>query len=65
MREGKFFSDDLILMLTSGDATCTVHLVQLAENYIEVQTKDAMTQKLKDASFHFVIIQPTSHRQKL
>ena len=65
MRDGKFFSDDLILMLTSGDATCTVHLVQLAENYIEVQTKDAMTQKLKDASFHFVIIQPTSHRQKL
>ncbi|MDB9542291.1 hypothetical protein PN472_03825, partial [Microcystis aeruginosa CS-1036] len=65
MRDGKFFSDDLILMLTSGDATCTVHLVQLADNYIEVQTKEAATQKPKDASFHFVIIQPTSHRQKL
>ena len=65
MRDGKFFSDDLILMLTSGDATCTVHLVQLAEKYIEVQTRDATTQKPKDASFHLVIIKPTSHQQRL
>ena len=50
--------DKAIVLLTSLDAECTVHLVSISP--FRVITRDTETQKLKDASFNFVIILPTS-----
>ncbi|GBF55747.1 hypothetical protein N0824_03632 [Microcystis sp. 0824] len=54
--------DKAIVLLTSLDAECTVDLVSISP--FRVITRDAKTQKLKDASFNFVIILPTSSDRK-
>ena len=54
--------DKAIVLLTSLDAECTVHLLSISP--FRVITKDAKTQGSKDASFNFVIILPTSSDRK-
>ena len=49
-----------IVMLTSLDEGCTVHPEFTYREFFTVRTKDAKSQELKNASFNFVIILPTS-----
>jgi hypothetical protein len=58
-----FNAEQAIVMLTSLDGECTVHLLSISP--FRVITRDAKTQKLKNASFNFVIILPTSSDRKL
>ncbi|MCA2939784.1 MAG: hypothetical protein IM319_11705 [Microcystis sp. M113S1] len=54
--------DKAIVLLTSLDGECTVHLLSISP--FRVITRDAKTQERKDASFNFVIILPTSSDRK-
>ena len=54
--------DKAIVLLTSLDGECTVHLLSISP--FRVITRVAKTQERKDASFNFVIILPTSSDRK-